>query len=101
MRVFPRTNTPYEIMMKARGGEFFDMLSVESKGSGYATYFCDGNGGSNGDILVVGGHAGSGSLCGVSCAYSGGAFGNAYTSNGARLAFWGEPSSVAGSDIVN
>ncbi len=101
MRVFPRTNTPYELMMKARGGEFFDMLSVESKGSGYATYFCDGNGGSAGNILVVGGLAVNGSKCGVSCAYSSSAFGLAGTYSGARLAFWGEPSSVAGSDIVN
>ena len=101
MRVFPRKNTPYELMMKARGGEFFDMLSVESKGSGYATYFCDGNGGSNGNILVVGGSADLGSRCGVSCAASSVAFGSASTYYGARLAFWGEPSSVAGSDIVN
>lgn len=101
MRVFPRTNTPYQLMKKARGGEFFDMLSVESNGSGYATYFCDGNGGSNGNILVVGGNVYGGSRCGVSCASSSDAFDDAFTSRGARLAFWGEPSSVAGSDIVN
>lgn len=100
MRVFPRTNIPFELMIKVRGGEYFDMLSVESKGSGYATYFCDINGGSNGNILVVGGAAVHGSGCGVSCA-SNGAFGHASTGSGARLAFWGEPSSVAGSDIVN
>ena len=51
--------------------------------------------------LVVGGNANNGSKCGVSCAFSGDAFGDAYASRGARLAFWGEPSSVAGSDIVN
>lgn len=101
MRVFPRTNTPFELMVKARGGEFFDMLSVESKGSRYATYFCDGNGGSIGNILVVGGCAGDGSMCGVSCANSSRGFVSASTYFGARLAFWGEPSSVAGSDIVN
>lgn len=98
MRVFPRTNTPFELMKKARGGEFFDMLSVESKGTGYATYFCDVNGGSNGNILVVGGSASVGSACGVSCAYSSLAF-DAH--DGARLAFWGEPSSVAGSEILS
>lgn len=102
MRTFPRINTGFYLMVKARGGEFFDMLSTEVNNKGtYTTYFCDQNGGSGGNILVVGGGAGVGSGCGVSCAYSGHAFGSAYERNGARLAFWGEPSSVAGSDIVN
>lgn len=102
MRTFPRINTGFYLMVKARGGEFFDMLSTEVNNKGtYTTYFCDQNGGSGGNILVVGGYARNGSRCGVSCAYSGLAFGNASTSFGARLAFWGEPSSVAGSDIVN
>ena len=102
MRTFPRTNTGLYLMVKARGGEFFDMLSTEVNDKGtYTTYFCDGNGGSIGNILMVGGLANVGSRCGVSCAYSGDAFGDARTGYGARLAFWGEPSSVAGSDIVN
>ena len=77
------------------------MLSTENNEGTYTTYLCDSSGGAGGNILVVGGLASNGSQCGVSCAYSSGAFGNANTSNGARLAFWGEPSSVAGSDIVN
>lgn len=101
MRVFPKTNAPNELMMKARGGEFFDMLSVKSEGSEYATYFCDGNGGSDGNILVVGGHAHDGSRCGVSCAYLGYAFGSAGAKHGARLAFWGEPLEVGGSGILS
>ena len=89
-------------MVKARGGEFFDMLSVDSVDSrNYNTYFCDSNGGSNGDILVVGGRASRGSICGLSCAYSGDGFDNTGSNYSARLAFWGEPSSVGGSDIVN
>ena len=102
MRTFPRTNTGLCLMVKARGGEFFDMLSTEVNDKGtYTIYFCDGNGGSTGNCLGVGGHAGLGSLCGLSCAYSGHGFAVAGTGFGARLAFWGEPSSVAGSDIVN
>lgn len=102
MRTFPRINTGFYLMVKARGGEFFDMLSTEVNNKGtYTTYFCDPNGGSGGNILVVGGSAFDGSMCGVSCAFSSRAFGYAHTYLGARLAFWGEPSSVAGSDIVN
>ena len=102
MRTFPRTNTGFYLMVKARGGEFFDMLSTEVNNEGtYTTYFCDSSGGAGGNILVVGGSANVGSECGVSCAYSSAAFGHAGTNHGARLAFWGEPSSVAGSDIVN
>lgn len=101
MRTFPRINTGFYLMVKARGGEFFDMLSTEVNNKGtYTTYFCDQNGGSGGNILVVGGSASGGSLCGVSCAYSGNAFGNASTSNGARLAHFGEPATVGGSEIL-
>lgn len=38
--------------------------------------------------LVVGGNANNGSKCGVSCANSSNAFGNANTNNGARLNFF-------------
>lgn len=102
MRVFPRTNTGFYLMVKARGGEFFDMLSTEVNDKGtYTTDFCDSNGGNGGNILAVGGHALNGSRCGVSCAYSGLAFNIEHTLSGARLAFWGEPSSVAGSEILS
>ena len=103
MRTFPRTNTggPY-LMVKARGGEFFDMLSTEVNDKGiYNTYFCDVNGGSGGNILIVGGSAGAGSWCGVSCAVSDIGFDEARSNDGARLAFWGEPLEVEGSEILS
>ena len=102
MRVFPRTNTPFELMVKARGGEFFDMLSTEVNNKGTnTTYFCDSNGGSGGNILAVGGNASYGSRCGLSCAYSGHGFDYANSGHGARLAFWGEPATVGGSEILS
>lgn len=102
MRTFPRTNTSIYLMLKARGGEFFDMLSTEVNDKGtYTTYFCDANGGSGGNILLVNGYPYLGSGCGISSASSKVGFAGYNEVNGARLAFWGEPSSVAGSDIVN
>lgn len=101
MRAFPRTNTSYLIMVKARGSEFFDMLSVEAKRSAMNTYFCDYNGGAGGNVLAVGGNAYNGSICGLSCAFSGDGFAAAAESFGARLAFWGEPLEVEGSEILS
>ena len=89
-------------MVKARGGEFFDMLSVDSvNSSNYNTYFCDSNGGSNGNILAGGGPTVNGSGCGLSCASSGLGFDHTNPAYCARLAFWGEPSSVGGSEILS
>lgn len=51
--------------------------------------------------LVVGGNANNGSKCGVSCAYSSNAFDNANTNNGARLAHFGEPATVGGSEVLS
>ena len=102
MRTFPRTNTGVSLMVKARGGEFFDMLSVDSvNSSNYNTYFCDSNGGSNGNILAGGGPTVNGSGCGLSCASSGLGFDHTNPAYCARLAFWGEPSSVGGSEILS
>lgn len=101
MRTFERTNTDYYLMIKARGREYFDMLSVESREiHSHTTYFCDENGGSAGNILVIGGSANNGSLCGLSCAYS--SFGFAYSqpNSGARLAHFGDPATVGGSEIL-
>lgn len=102
MRTFPRTNTSFNLMIKAIGGEFFDMLSVKSENKGnYITYFCDANGGTAGNILCIGVSAIHGSKCGLSCAYSGSGFVIKDLGIVDRLAFWGEPSSVGGSEILS
>ena len=100
MRVFPRANNDFALMLKARGGEFFDMLSVESYGSVYNTHFCDANGGSVGNILEVGGTSSIGSKSGISCAYSSFSF-DVAGEHSARLAFWGEPLEVGGSEALS
>ena len=73
-------------------GEYFDMIPVAGGGNA-STYYCDGAwSSSGGQLLIVGGTSGHGSLCGLSASYSSDGFGPADVYICARLAFRGNPS---------
>ena len=81
-------------------GEYWDMFGKTISGSD-TTFYCDGYWASTGgELLVVGGVAGDGSLCGLSYASSDNAFGYSNDYIGARLAFYAEPEIVSGSELL-
>ena len=84
-------------------GEYWDMLctSFDSATYGGNTYYCDGHwDAQGGELLYVGGLAGNLSQCGVACSISDGGFSISGTSVGARLAFFGEPEIVSGTELM-
>ena len=81
-------------------GEYWDMI-CQAVGAGSNTYYCDGYWfATGGQLLVVGGPANAGALCGLSCASSINGFSISNTRLGARLAFYGEPIFVSGAELV-
>lgn len=81
-------------------GAYWDAFP-QAVGGGDSTYYCDGFWAStSGELLVVGGHAFNRSLCGLSSAYSDHGFSHSWTSIGARLAFYGNPTIVSGSELM-
>ena len=81
-------------------GEYWDMLPKAVGGSD-TTYYCDGYwAATGGQLLVVGGLASSGSLCGLSAATSNSAFSSSGVLIGARLAFYSEPVIVTGAQLT-
>jgi hypothetical protein len=81
-------------------GAYWDMLPKAVGGSA-ATYYCDGYWAStSGELLFAGGSADYGSLCGLACVYSNSAFSNSNAAIGARLAFYGNPEIVSGSELL-
>ena len=81
-------------------GAYWDMLPKAVGGSA-ATYYCDGYWAStSGELLIAGGHAGAGSRCGLACVDSSSAFSRSYAGLGARLAFYGNPEIVSGSELL-
>ena len=81
-------------------GTHWDMIPT-AVGGGDNTYYADGCWASKtGELLLVGGSAGSGSRCGVSFSASDYGFSASYTYIGARLAFYGTPTLVDGSVLV-
>lgn len=81
-------------------GEHWDMI-CKAVGGGSDTYYCDGYWASiSGELLLVGGYAYNGSLCGLSSANSAYAFSYSSTAIGARLAFYGEPEIVSGAELL-
>ena len=91
------------------GGEFITRKTLgaywdafpQAVGGGDTTYYCDGFWSStSGELLGVGGAAGDRSRCGLSYAYSTPGFSFSGTGIGARLAFYGNPTIVSGSELM-
>lgn len=73
----------------------------QAVGGSDSKYYCDGFwAATGGDLLVVGGNADHGSLCGLSYATSHHGFSSSGTVIGARLAFYGNPTIVSGSELM-
>ena len=81
-------------------GAYWDMLPKAVGGSA-TTYYCDGYWASTGgELLIAGGDAGDGSQCGLACVNSYSAFSSSGALIGARLAFYGNPEIVSGSELL-
>ena len=81
-------------------GAYWDAFP-QAVGGGDSTYYCDGFlASTSGELLYVGGNADNVSRCGLSYANSstGFSFSRAYI--GARLAFYGNPTIVSGSELM-
>lgn len=81
-------------------GTYWDAFP-QAVGGGDSTYYCDGFWAStSGELLNVGGSAVSGSRCGLSSASSYDGFSSSGAAVGARLAFYGNPTIVSGSELM-
>ena len=81
-------------------GTYWDAFP-QAVGGGDSTYYCDGFWAStSGELLSVGGSASYGSRCGLSSAISGDGFSYSRPDIGARLAFYGNPTIVSGSELM-
>lgn len=81
-------------------GAYWDAFP-QAVGGGDSTYYCDGFWAStSGELLNVGGDADGGSLCGLSYARSNNGFSYSGAYVGARLAFYGNPTIVSGSELM-
>ena len=81
-------------------GEHWDAFP-QAVGGSDSTYYCDGFwAATSGELLYVGGLANYRSRCGLSSAGSGDGFWYSGTSVGARLAFYGNPTIVSGSELM-
>ena len=81
-------------------GAYWDAFP-QAVGGGDSTYYCDGFWAStSGELLYLGGDAHYRSQCGLSSAVSGNGFSNSWTGIGARLAFYGNPTIVSGSELM-
>ncbi len=98
----------FTIPSSAANGEFITRKTLgahwdafpQAVGGSDSTYYCDGFWAStSGELLFVGGPA-AGSRCGLSCAYSVAGFSYSWTAVGARLAFYGNPTIVSGSELM-
>lgn len=81
-------------------GEYWDAFP-QAVGGGDTTYYCDGFWAStSGELLSVGGNASNRSQCGLSYASSNDGFSSSWSYIGARLAFYGNPTIVSGSELM-
>ena len=81
-------------------GDRFDIFPSALSGSS-TTYWCDYHYATNtGQLLLWGGHAGDGAICGFGCSSSVSAFGYSYSSIAARLAYYGDITHVEPSDLA-
>lgn len=99
------TGTSGGYVMKIKGGPYFNCLpevTVASNAANAVKGYCDGGWyATAGRVLMVGGYASYGSRCGLAASHSTYGFASTYSSIGARLAFWGDPQTVSGSELLN
>lgn len=89
-----------EFVTRKTLGTYWDAFP-QAVGGGDSTYYCDGFWAlTGGELLVVGDRAGHGSLCGLSSAASNNGFSRSWAAIGARLAFYGNPTIVSGSELM-
>lgn len=89
-----------EYITKKTLGAYWDAFP-QAVGGGDSTYYCDGFWAStSGELLYVGGSADDGSRCGLSYANSRNGFSVSRTNFVARLAFYGNPTIVSGSELM-
>lgn len=89
-----------EYITKKTLGAYWDAFP-QAVGGGDSTYYCDGFWASTGgELLFVGGTASYGSRCGLSSTASVDGFSASWTNIGARLAFYGNPTIVSGSELM-
>lgn len=89
-----------EFITRKTLGAYWDAFP-QAVGGGDSTYYCDGFWDSTGgELLRVGGRAADGSRCGLSSAVSVDDFSYSGSDIGARLAFYGNPIIVSGSELM-
>lgn len=81
-------------------GTYWDAFP-QAVGGSNSTYYCAGFwAATGGELLLVGGRAGLGSQCGLSSANSYDDFSSSWPNLGARLAYYGNPTIVSGSELM-
>ena len=94
------TSANGEFITRKTLGTYWDAFP-QAVGGGDSTYYCDGFWAStSGELLYVGGDAYNGSQCGLSSANSSLGFSDSWSTIGARLAFYGNPTIVSGSELM-
>ena len=94
------TSAGGEFITRKTLGAYWDAFP-QAVGGGDSTYYCDGFWASkSGELLLVGGGADAGSRCGLSSANSYDGFSISRADFGARLAFYGNPTIVSGSELM-
>ena len=94
------TSANGEFITRKTLGTYWDAFP-QAVGGGDSTYYCDGFWAStSGELLLVGGFADYRSRCGLSSARSSNGFSSSWTAVGARLAFYGNPTIVSGSELM-
>ena len=94
------TSAGGEFITRKTLGTYWDAFP-QAVGGGDSTYYCDGfRASTSGELLYVGGSANRGSLCGLSFANSSDGFSISWSDIGARLAFYGNPTIVSGSELM-
>ena len=89
-----------EFVTRKTLGAYWDAFP-QAVGGSDSTYYCDGFwAATSGELLYVGGSANHGSRCGLSYAGSHGGFSVSGAGIGARLAFYGNPTIVSGSELM-
>lgn len=89
-----------EYITKKTLGAYWDAFP-QAVGGGDSTYYCDGLWASTGgELLLVGGGANFRSRCGLSSTLSSDGFSSSWADAGARLAFYGNPTIVSGSELM-